>query len=240
MIIEEKLSKRQSLYLILCLFFVTNAIVAEVLGPKIFSLDKLIGTQLSNGWMQFNLSGGVIIWPVVFVTTDIINQYFGKKGVIKISLITLGLLVFVFTAFSIGAYLPPADFWLSLNNKDNLNNSFNPDYAFKFFLLQGANIIIGSLIAFITSQLVDAVVYHSIRVLTKDKYIWLRATGSTIVSQFVDSFTILFIAFYFLGNWSLTQVIQVGITQFLYKVLMAILLIPIIYFVHNRIERYLA
>lgn len=231
--------KRQNLYLILCLFFVTNAIVAEVLGPKIFSLDKLVGHQLSTGWMQFNLSGGVIMWPVVFLTTDIINQFFGKKGVIKISLITFGLLVFVFTAFFVATLLPPADFWMEQNNKDYDGNFFNPNNAFKFFLLQGMNIIVGSLTAFITSQLVDALVYHTIRVVTKEKYIWLRATGSTIVSQFIDSFVILFIAFYFLGNWPLKTVLQVGVTQFLYKVLMAILLIPLIYIAHRWINKYL-
>ncbi|HTF82342.1 MAG TPA: queuosine precursor transporter, partial [Cytophagales bacterium] len=185
-------SKRQNLYLILCLFFVTNAIVAEVLGPKIFSLDKLVGHSLSSGWMQFNLSSGVIIWPVVFLTTDIINQFYGKRGVVKISMITFCLLIFVFAAFFMGTKLPPADFWLTQNNKDAEGNSFNPNAAFSFFLLQGMNIIIGSLTAFLTSQLVDALVYHSIRRLTQEKYIWIRATGSTIISQFIDSFLILF------------------------------------------------
>lgn len=232
--------KRQNLYLILCLIFVTNAIIAEVIGPKIFSLDKLIGHPISSGWMQFNLSGGVIIWPVVFLTTDIINQFFGKKGVIKISLIAFVLLVFVFAAFFVASLLPPADFWIALNNKDYDGNFFNPNNAFKFFLLQGMNIIIGSLTAFLTSQLVDAVVYHTIRVFTKEKYIWLRATGSTIISQFIDSFMILFIAFYFLGNWKLETVLQVGITQFMYKVMMAILLIPLIYLAHKWINKYLS
>lgn len=231
--------KRQNLYLILCLFFVTNAIIAEVLGPKIFSLDKLLDLKLSNGWMQFNLSGGVTIWPVVFLTTDIINQYFGKKGVLKISFITFGLLIFVFTAFFIATKLPPADFWMQANNKDAAGNNFDPDYAFKFFMLQGMNIIIGSLIAFVTSQLTDALIYHNLRKMTNEKHIWLRATGSTIISQFIDSFVILFIAFYFLGNWKLETVLQVGITQFSYKVLMAILLIPAIYLSHKLINKYL-
>jgi len=103
----------------------------------------------------------------------------------------------------------------------------------------GLGIIVGSLTAFLVSQLVDAYVFHYFRKLTGHKFLWLRATGSTVVSQLIDSFVILFIAFYFLGNWSLEQVFRVGLVQYIYKVLLAIALTPLIYLVHIAIDKYL-
>jgi hypothetical protein len=103
----------------------------------------------------------------------------------------------------------------------------------------GLGIVVGSLTAFLVSQLVDAYVFHYFRKLTGHKYLWLRSTGSTVVSQVIDSFVILFIAFYFLGNWSLGQVLRVGLVQYSYKVLLAIALTPLIYLAHSLIDKYL-
>ena len=99
--------------------------------------------------------------------------------------------------------------------------------------------MIGSIISFLVGQLVDAYTFHFLRKLTQHKLLWLRATGSTIVSQLIDSFLILLIAFYFFGNWSLIEVISVGIIQYLYKIIIAILLTPLIYWAHFIIDRYL-
>jgi uncharacterized integral membrane protein (TIGR00697 family) len=97
-------------------------------------------------------------------------------------------------------------------------------------------------------QLVDVFVFHKIKKATGEKNIWLRATGSTLVSQFIDSFVVLFIAFYVgsrvnaSGNdfvWPLSLVIAVGVVNYIYKFIVAILLTPVIYLVHHWIEKYL-
>jgi queuosine precursor transporter len=120
--------------------------------------------------------------------------------------------------------------------------------AYNSVLGQGGFIIIGSLTAFMLGQLVDVFVFHKIKKATGEKRIWLRATGSTLVSQFIDSFVVLFIAFYVgsrvnaSGNdfvWPLSLVIAVGVVNYIYKFIVAILLTPVIYLVHNRIEKYL-
>jgi uncharacterized integral membrane protein (TIGR00697 family) len=86
------------------------------------------------------------------------------------------------------------------------------------------------------SQVVDVTVFHKIKKATGDKHLWLRATGSTLVSQFIDSYIVLFIAFSGIFSWQL--ILAVGIMNYLYKFFMAIILTPVIYFIEKRIERY--
>ena len=117
------------------------------------------------------------------------------------------------------------------------------DYAFGRVFMQGARIIIGSLIAFLISQLLDAFIFHKLRRFTGKKMLWVRATGSTLVSQLIDSFVVLFIAFYLLApdaaRWSVPQVLSVGIINYIYKFIVAVVLTPLLYLVHNIIDRYL-
>jgi len=225
--------------------FLSNAIIAELIGVKIFSLESTLGLPPANipllgeFTLDFNLTAGVVIWPIVFVTTDVINEYFGKEGVRKISFLTVYLIGYIFLIIVIVTILPPAEFWIDLNNIDASGNSFNIDYAFNKIFRQGLGIIIGSLTAFLIGQLVDVFVFQRLRKVTGAKMIWLRATGSTLVSQFIDSFLVLGIAFYIFGNWSLSQVIAVGIINYMYKFSMAILLTPLIYLAHFLIDNYL-
>jgi len=185
------------------------------------------------------LTAGAVIWPIVFVTTDIINEYFGKKGVRKISFLTAGLIAYVFVVISVVTILVPADFWLDVNAQTPSGDSFDISYAFNTIFRQGLGIIIGSLTAFLLGQLVDVFVFQKLRAVTGSKMIWLRATGSTLVSQFFDSFVVLGIAFYIFGNWELSQVIAVGIINYVYKFSVAILLTPLLYLGHGLIDRYL-
>lgn len=237
--------KRTNLFLILSGIFLTNTIVAEIIGVKIFSGEAVFGLSPANIHLfgdfvlDFNLTAGAVIWPVVFITTDIINEYFGRPGVQKISLMTAALVVFVFIAIYVVTLLPPAAFWIDINNTDTEGNAFNIDYAFKTIFRQGLGIIIGSLTAFLIGQLLDVFVFQKLRRITGPKMIWLRATGSTLVSQFIDSFVVLAIAFYIWGNWSLGQVIAVGVINYIYKFSVAILLTPLIYLGHYLIDMYL-
>jgi hypothetical protein len=104
---------------------------------------------------------------------------------------------------------------------------------------QGLGIIVGSLSAFLIGQLLDAFVFHKLRKYTKNKMIWLRATGSTVVSQLIDSFVVIFIAFYVFGNWSLDQVMTVSTNNYIFKFFIAVALTPLIYFAHYLIDRWL-
>ena len=227
-------NKRNNIFFILSGIFITNAIIAEILGTKIFEFDFIL---------NFNMSVGVIIWPVVFITTDIINEYFGKKGIKKISYFTILLIIYVFIIIYMSTKLTPNNYWLNINSVDNHGNPFNIDYAYNIIFLQSTGIIIGSIIAFLIAQILDVIVFHKLKRMTKGKFIWLRATGSTLISQFIDSFVVLFIAFYLLAPndkvWSLSQVFSIGFDNYTFKFIIAILITPLIYLAHYLIDSYM-
>lgn len=235
---QESIPKKHTLFIILSTLFITNALIAEVIGAKILSVQKLF-PFIDGLSFDINMSVGVLIWPIVFILSDVINEYFGRSGVKRISFIGAAMITYAFLIIFMATEAPPADFWLSNNATDPSGNPFNIDYAYSSIFRQGLNIIIGSIIAFIVGQLVDAYTFHYIRVLTQHRWLWLRATGSTVVSQLIDSFLILFIAFYLLGNWTFDQVLAVGIVQYLYKIIIAIVLTPVIYLMHSIIDKYL-
>jgi hypothetical protein len=241
--------KKQNLYLFLAGIFITNAILAEMIGVKIFSAEKTVGLPPANinmlgGYiLDFNLTAGAVIWPIVFISTDIINEYFGKKGVRKLSFLAAACIAYAFGVIYLITELPPADFWLEVNETDNEGNFFNINFAFTKIFTQGLGIIVGSLIAFLFGQLLDVFVFQKLRKITGSRMIWLRATGSTLVSQLIDSFVVLAIAFYLLApaenRWSIPQVISVGSINYIYKFIVAILLTPLIYLGHYLIDKYL-
>lgn len=237
-------SRKDTLYLFLCGLFLTNAIIAEIIGPKIFSVEGTLGfppaqISLLGYTLDFNMSAGVLNWPFVFVTSDIINEYFGYKGVKRISYLTAGFISYSFVLLYAATLLPPAQFWLNLNSVDPKGNPLQINEAFGMIFRQGLGIILGSLVAFLFGQIMDALVFRFLRRWTKNKFIWLRATGSTLVSQFIDSFIVIFIAFFVFGNWSFTQIIAVGSVNYLYKFAVAIAMTPLLYFAHFAIDWYL-
>jgi queuosine precursor transporter len=232
--------KRNRLFVILSGIFITNALLAEIIGVKIFSAENTVGLSPANlnilGFtMDFNLTAGALIWPVVFITTDLINEYFGKPGVKRISYLTVILIAYSFLVIFFAIELPPAGWWKEVQNSDG--TVFNMDTAFNRILGQGQRIIIGSLTAFLIGQLIDVYVFQKLRQYTGSKRLWLRATGSTLVSQLVDSFVVLFIAF--AGVFSTEQIIAIAITNYIYKFSVAILLTPVIYLGHSFIDNYL-
>lgn len=224
--------KKQQLYLVLSGIFLVNALLAEIIGVKIFSVEKTFG-------LTGNLTAGVLVWPVVFITTDVINEYFGRKGVLRISFLTVGLILYAFLVILATTKLVPADFWLDLNKTDSQGRPFNIEFAYQSIFRQGLGIIIGSLTAFIIGQVLDASVFQLFRRLTGSRFIWLRATGSTLISQLVDSFVVLYVAFYVFGNWSMKQVLDVATFNYWYKFAAAVLLTPLLYLAHYLIDRYL-
>jgi queuosine precursor transporter len=228
------------LFIILGGFFIANALIAEVIGVKIFSLEKTLGfepfsfTLLGEKGLGFSLTAGVLLWPVVFIMTDIINEYYGPKGVRLLSFLAIGLIAYAFIAFTGAIALTPPGWWPGSNkNVPDLQN------AYTAVLGQSNWIIVGSLVAFLVGQVVDVLIFHRIKKMTGEKRIWLRSTGSTLVSQLIDSYIVLIIAFNIGADWSIGKVLAIGTVNYIYKFLMAIILTPVIYLVHNIIEKYL-
>jgi len=224
--------KKQQLYLVLSGIFLVNALLAEIIGVKIFSVEQTFG-------LTGSLSAGVLVWPVVFIGTDVINEYFGRKGVLRITFLTVGLILYAFLVILGTTKLVPAAFWLDLNKTDAQGRPFDIEFAYQSIFRQGLGIIVGSLTAFVIGQVLDASVFQVFRRITGSRFIWLRATGSTLISQLVDSFVVLYVAFYVFGNWPLAQVLSVATFNYWYKCAAAVLLTPLLYLAHYLIDRYL-
>ena len=209
-------NRKDLVFLVLAGFFITNAIVAELIGGKLVQYFGLFTQSIS-----------IIMWPMVFILTDIINEHFGKDGVKKLTYITVGLISFTFILLSIAIHTEATPF------------SPVSDSAFKTVFGQSQWIIVGSVTAFFISQLVDVYIFWVFKKMTGNKHIWLRATGSTVVSQLIDTFVVQFIAFVIPGKWAFDEFLRNASWGYGFKLLIALALIPLIYGGHFLIERYL-
>ncbi len=235
--------KATRLFIILGSFFTASAIVAEMIGVKLFQLETVLGlgkadfTLLGQHHLSFVLSVGVLPWPVIFIMTDVINDYYGVRGVRFLTMITAALIAFMYVVMWFAIRMPPdLAWWITSSAKQGV-----PDMqaAFRSIFGQGNNIIIGSLSAFIIGQLVDARTFRGFKRITGDKRIWLRATGSTLISQLIDSVVVTYVAFWLFKGMPFAQCTALVITAYCYKFLVALLATPLIYLVHAGVERYM-
>lgn len=206
------------LYIILSGLFITALLTAELTG------GKLLEFRLSTDW-TFIMTMGVIPFPMTFLITDIINEYYGKKGIRFITFVGMAMIVLAFGILFIDMRIPASR--LSPVTDEMFNGVFG----------LSARIIAGSLTAYLIGQLIDIYVFFWIRQKTKEKLLWLRATGSTVISQLIDSFVVLFIAFY--GQLTAEQILNIGMTNYIYKFFIALALTPLIYLAHFFIDKYL-
>lgn len=221
------------LFLVLGFVFLTNALLAEFVGVKIFSLDRVLG--LGKEW-GMNLTAGVLLWPVVFVMTDLINEYYGRRIVLVFSALSAACILYAFAMVYGSMALPPADFWPSSGAAKGIDDM---QVAYSAVFGQGLWIIAGSITAFLVGQLVDVWVFQRIKRMTGEGRLWLRATGSTMISQGIDSVVVLWIAFYWGAGWSLGLVMHIALLNYAFKWSVALLMTPVIYGIHRRIEAYL-
>lgn len=208
------LSKREILYFILGGLFITNALLGEIIGVKLISVGPYIMTM------------GVIPWPIVFIVTDLVNEYYGPEGVRKLTFLTVGLILYAFVIIYLSLLVPAA--------------SISPvqDDVYHLVFGQSLWIIVGSVTAFLVSQLIDATVFWFFKAKTGHRMLWLRATGSTVVSQLIDTFIVMGIAFWLPGKMTTEDYFNVSLTNYTYKILVALSITPIIYISHSLIDRY--
>ncbi|MBL0912033.1 MAG: queuosine precursor transporter [Bacteroidia bacterium] len=206
---------RGNLLLILSGFFITNAVVAELISSKLIQLGP------------FTTIVGILPWPLVFLATDVVNEFYGPKVVRRLSFLTSALIGYAFFVVYGALELPAAP------------GSPASDEVFRGAFGQSLTVIIGSITAFLLSQLLDVTVFWYIRKLTKARFIWLRATGSTLVSQLIDSYVVLGIGFYLPGTFTLDQYLAIGWDNYTLKILVALGLTPFIYISHIWMKRYI-
>jgi uncharacterized integral membrane protein (TIGR00697 family) len=210
-------SKKDTVFVVLAGIFITNAVVAELIGGKLIQVGSAV------------MSIGILPWPIVFITTDLINEYFGEKGVRKLSLITASLIAYTFVILYLAMQIPAVD-----------GKNLVTDAQFNGVFGQSMWIIVGSITAFLVSQLIDVTIFHFVKNRTGNKMIWLRSTGSTVISQLFDSFIVLGIAFWMTGKMTTEVFITSAFTGYFVKLIIAILMTPLIYLGHYLIRNYIA
>ncbi len=206
-------TRKEIVFLTMAGIFITSAIVAEIISCK----------QVDLG--LYPIIAGIVPWPVVFLLTDVMNEYFGKQAVRRLSWITCGLIAFCFLLVYVAVELPTA------------STSYATESEFRKLFGGSLPIMIGSIVAFLFSQLIDVWLFGLFNRFTNGKLIWLRSTGSTVISQLVDSYTVLLIGFWLPGTYSFNQILIFGITGYATKLIIAVGITPMIYIMHFAAKR---
>jgi queuosine precursor transporter len=232
------LDRAHRLFIVLNALFLVCLFMAEVTGAKLFTVDvpdfgfpPLIGPWFTVS--AFTMTLGVIPFPVTFLVTDLMNEYFGKSGVRFTTLVGMGCIVLAYGLI-----------FLDLQIAADPERSPVSDEAFQAVFANSSRIIVASITAYLVGQLIDIQVFHRLRTWTGNRHIWLRATGSTLVSQLFDSFIVIYLAFGLRGQggkepWPFALVAEVATTNYLYKFAIAVLITPLLYLGHRAMDRYL-
>jgi len=227
--IEKINERRQWLFIFLAGLFITNAVTAELISNKLIQVPvnfSLFGKELG----PFTTIVGILPWPVVFIITDLMNEFYGHKSVRRVSWITAILIGYCFIIVGLSLSIPAIEI---KGSKLATNQAYNLVFG------QAQSVIVGSIVAFLVSQLLDAYVFHWVKNKTGNKFIWLRSTGSTLVSQLIDSYIVLYIGFVLPGSMKWSDYMTIAPTNYVLKILIAVSLTPLIYAGHYAVKRYL-
>ena len=223
------LGRKQWLFVFLAGLFITNAVTAELISNKLIEIPMKFNF-LGSEFGPFVTIVGILPWPVVFLLTDLLNEFYGFKAVRKLSWITAILIAYCFLIVGLSIEIPAVNI---------PGSNLSDDNSYRKVFGQAQMVIIGSICAFLVSQLLDASLFSWIKSKTGDRYIWLRSTGSTLFSQLIDSCIVLYIGFVLPGSLSFAEFMRIAPTNYILKIIIAILLTPFIYLGHYLIRRYL-
>jgi uncharacterized integral membrane protein (TIGR00697 family) len=215
------LDKRLKLFLVLASVFITCLVVGDIIG------GKLVETNVFG--FRFTTTVGMLPFPVTFLLTDVLNEFYGKRAARLVTLVGFFMAVLSFSFIYLAAAVPFAAMtrspvWAGVN-----------EASFDNVFLGSLRMIVASLCAYLVSQFVDIGVFHLLRRATSGKMLWLRASGSTVVSQLIDTITITFVAW--TGTLSTATIINMIYSNYGLKVLIAVGLTPLIYVLHTLVER---
>ncbi len=221
------LTRPQRVYVVCASVFLTALVIAEATAGKFFTAFDLpfAVTILGERFETVVMTAGVIAFPITFVATDVINEYFGRPGIRFVTYVGLAMVVFAFGLLQIALAVPTAP------------ASPVPDAAFAAVFGTTTRVIAGSLVAYVVGQLLDIALFHRLRQWTGGRHLWLRATGSTLGSQFIDTLVVLSVAFW--GQLSIATILAITLFNYAYKVVIAVAITPLVYAAHAAIDRYL-
>jgi uncharacterized integral membrane protein (TIGR00697 family) len=198
---EHKLQVAKRIYLALAAFFIAALITCNIIANKFISIDL--------GFKTFVISAGVLPYPITFLITDILSEFYGRKRTNEV--VISGFLVSIFVLFIL---------WLG-HAFPAISDSPVGDDAYNVVFQNSWRIIAASMLAYLAAQLVDVRVFHFWKRITKGKKLWLRNNFSTAFSQLVD--TVLVVGVIFIGIKGFKEIGQMVMDGWLFKVLCALL-----------------
>lgn len=218
-----QLDTRGKLFLALSALFITSLVVGDLIG------GKLTGVPLF-GSVHF-LSVGFIPFPITFLLTDLLNEFYGKQAARTVTWVGFGMAVFTLVVVTVAVAVP----W----HPETLTAEWSglTPAPYEAVFASGRRILIASMTAYVVAQLIDIAVFHKLKSLTGGKLLWLRATGSTVISQLLD--TVVIQSLVWSDNLDVPKLVNLILASWLGKVLIALLLTPLIYAGHAFVERVL-
>jgi len=217
------LDARQKLLFILMATFCACLLVGDLTGGKLISIT-LLG-------VTFTTTVGMIPFPVTFLLTDVINEFYGKQAARFVTFVALGVALLAYVFVYVAAAVPIADMakdpgWTGVREE-----------SFQNVFVGSLRMLTASLVAFLVAQLTDIAVFTALKRWSGSRLLWLRATGSTAVSQLIDTVTITIVAW--VGMMPSSEIVRIILSAYTLKVFIAVCLTPFVYASHRLIERHL-
>lgn len=198
-----------SIYFILGALFICALVVSNLIFQKFFSWDFF-------GLYTFEISVGILPYPITFLITDLISEIYGKKKANQV--VTAGIFASFFSLLIVYvAQAVPATSWSPID-----------DSMFSKVFGATAVAVFASMMAYLLAQYIDIQVYHFWKRLTKGKHLWIRNNFSTFLSQFIDTAAVLLLLCYF-GAIEWSKFLTLLLSGFLFKILIAALDTPLLY-----------
>ena len=216
-----KLDRRIGLFVVLASTFMSALVVGDIIGGKLVDATVFGHT--------FTISVGMIPFPITFLLTDLLNEFYGQRAARFVTLTGFGVAIFSFIVITVAAALPIAEFTKAADWSGVRGESFDN------VLAGSQRILIASMVAYLIAQFTDMAVFHALKRLTHNKLLWLRATGSTVVSQLIDTVVIQTLAWY--GTMPLEKIAGIAASSYAVKLVVAVALTPAIYGGHVLVER---
>lgn len=230
---ERRYPLYERVYLLLAATFAVLLVLTNIIGIKLFyapayELTSTVLFFIPASDAGFALTTGIITYPLTFLVTDIVSEIYGKKRADFMVLLGFLMSLLMLGITQIAMRVPPHPYWVPADGAffdtvQGYQNGFESVFSLNGFLL------VGSMLAYGAAQLTDNYLYHFYKRLTKGRHLWLRNNGSTLVSQMVDTAIVNSILFYLGFGWGFWQGVEVMMTIYFYKLMIALLDTPLIY-----------
>ena len=210
----HKVELAKKIYLYLAAIFITSLVVSNLIFQKFISWHPFDFEILGN--KLFELSVGILPYPITFLVTDLISEIYGKKKANQVVIAGIFASLFSLLILTVADFLPA------------IQNSPIDDSTFRLVFSKSLIAVSASMASYLLAQFVDIKIYHFWKNLTKGKMLWLRNNFSTFFSQILDTFTIIFLLCYFkVIPWeSFTGLFVSGV---IFKILVAAVDTPLLY-----------